>query len=160
MKLDQNELPRTGFPPFLDLFTVRESCTLRGEYPALFRMQMTALDNPLESAARQEMASKYSFLFMMRFEGAVKVQDWTSLSGIIQVNPCPIFYRVILIVQDAVTAPTSLRLFESIADLILSSDEPVPDDTALLTMQDLLVAVMQIEGNNKTRHLKMDTDRI
>ena len=35
------------------------------------------------------------------------------------------------------------------ADLILSSDEPVPDDTALLTMQDLLAAVMQIEETTK-----------
>ena len=36
------------------------------------------------------------------------------------------------------------------ADLILSSDESViPDDTALLTMQDLLAAVMQIEETTK-----------
>src|SRR5271156_80813 len=35
------------------------------------------------------------------------------------------------------------------ADLILSSDEPVPDDTALLPMQDLLAAVMQIEETTK-----------
>jgi len=49
-------------------------------------MQMKALDNPLESTARKDMASKYSFLLLMTFEGAVKVQDWTSLSGIIQVT--------------------------------------------------------------------------
>ena len=35
------------------------------------------------------------------------------------------------------------------ADLILESDESVPDDTALLTMQDLLAAVMQIEETTK-----------
>jgi hypothetical protein len=35
------------------------------------------------------------------------------------------------------------------ADLILSSDESVPDDTALLTMQDLLAAVMPIEETTK-----------
>src|SRR5271170_3388708 len=36
------------------------------------------------------------------------------------------------------------------ADLILSSDDSViPDDTALLTMQDLLAAVMQFEETTK-----------
>jgi len=50
---------------------------------------MKALDNPLESTARKDIAPKYSLLLLMTFEGAVKVQDWTSLSGIIQVNRPP-----------------------------------------------------------------------
>ena len=49
------------------------------------------------------------------------------------------------------TAQSSLRVFESMADFVLSSDNCViPDDTALLTMQDLLNAVMQIEEATKS----------
>lgn len=46
---------------------------------------MKALDNPLESTARKEMAPKHAFLLLLAFEGAVRLQDWTSLSGIIKV---------------------------------------------------------------------------
>jgi len=54
-------------------------------------------------------------------------------------------------VQDAVTAQSSLRVFESMADLILSSEDPViPEDAALLTMQDLVNAIMQIEEATKS----------
>jgi len=47
---------------------------------------MKALDNPLESVAKKEMAPKYAFLLLLAFEGAVKLHNWASLSGIIQVT--------------------------------------------------------------------------
>lgn len=47
------------------------------------------------------------------------------------------------------TAQSSLRVFESMADLILSDESVIPDDTQLLTMQDLLNAVIQIEEATK-----------
>ena len=56
------------------------------EYSTKFRTQMKTIENPLEESARKDMASKYSFLLLMTFEGAVKIQDWDPLKNIIQVT--------------------------------------------------------------------------
>jgi hypothetical protein len=47
---------------------------------------MKTIENPLEESARKDMASKYSFLLLMTFEGAVKIRDWDPLKNIIQVT--------------------------------------------------------------------------
>jgi hypothetical protein len=46
---------------------------------------MKSLDNPLEEVAMRDMKSKYSFILLLAFEGAIKTQNWTSLKSIIQV---------------------------------------------------------------------------
>ena len=85
-----------------------------------FRNAMKSIDNPLDSKSKQQMLPKYSFVLLMAFEAAVKLQEWDSLGKI---------------VQEAGVGQCSLRLFESIADLILCPDEHLPDDIALQTMQ-------------------------
>jgi len=59
--------------------------TAAGEYAGLFRGAMKAFDNPLEDSVRSEMVPKYSFLLLMTFEGAIRTQEWSSLSNIVQV---------------------------------------------------------------------------
>lgn len=40
-----------------------------------------------------------------------------------------------ILIQDAVAAQCSLRVFECMADLILSSDDDIPNEISLQTMQ-------------------------
>ena len=45
---------------------------------------MKSADNPLEESAKKEMNAKYSFLLLITFEGAIRLQEWASLKKIIQ----------------------------------------------------------------------------
>ena len=63
---------------------------------------------------------KYSFILLMSFEAATRAREWNSLTKII---------------QEAGAGQCTLRLFESMADLVISPDEQMPDDIALQTMQ-------------------------
>jgi len=62
----------------------------RNEYSAAaihsseFRQSMKSADNPLEESAKKEMNAKYSFLLLITFEGAIRLQEWASLKKIIQ----------------------------------------------------------------------------
>jgi hypothetical protein len=51
-----------------------------------------------------------------------------------------------------VAAKSSLRVFEAMADLILSElcNDSMPDDIRLMTMQELLTAIIQIEETTKS----------
>ena len=81
---------------------------------------MKSLENPLEESAKKELLPKYSFLLLLAFEGAIRTRNCSNLKSII---------------QDASSARCSLRVFESMADLILSNEDEVPQDIALQTMQ-------------------------
>jgi hypothetical protein len=105
-----------------------------GSHATQFRNSWKMLDNPLEESARRDMLPQYSFLLMIAFEGAIKLQEWKTLKGIIEVL-CPL--RLEMTGKDAVTAQASLRIFECMADLTLSvsEDNNVPDAVTLETMQ-------------------------
>jgi hypothetical protein len=47
----------------------------------------------------------------------------------------PSIVLLAMLIQDAVAAQCSLRVFECMADLILSSDDDIPDEVSLQTMQ-------------------------
>jgi hypothetical protein len=55
------------------------------EHASQFRTHMKSLDNPLEESGRADIIPKYSFLLLLTFEGAVKLQEWEALNNIIQV---------------------------------------------------------------------------
>src|SRR5947207_1682353 len=78
------------------------------------------------------MASKYSFLLVMAFEGAVKMQDWAPLKNIIQVL---FSFLAMLTLEDAILGQCASRVFECMADLILSEENNVPDEVSLQIMQ-------------------------
>lgn len=59
------------------------------QHATQFRSHWKMLDNPLEETARKDMLPKYSFLLMIAFEAAVKLQKWDSLKGIIDVPRAP-----------------------------------------------------------------------
>ena len=46
---------------------------------------MKSVDNPLEESAKKEMNAKYSFLLLVTFEGAIRLQGWALLKPILQV---------------------------------------------------------------------------
>jgi hypothetical protein len=85
-----------------------------------FRIAMKSIDNPLDGTAKRHLTPKYSFVLLMAFEAAVKLQEWTLLPGII---------------EEAEAAPCTLRFYECISDLVLRSTESIPDDISLHTMQ-------------------------
>lgn len=93
---------------------------------------MKSLENPLEDGALKEMAPKYSFLLLMAFEGAVKIQEWAALKSIILVSVTGTIFNI---VQEAGAAQCSLRVFECMADLILCGEEVIPDEISLRVMQ-------------------------
>jgi hypothetical protein len=68
------------------LILKRQLYLAASEYSTHFRTQLKALDNPMEDSARKDMTLKHSFLLLMTFEGAVKMQDWGPLRNIIQVT--------------------------------------------------------------------------